>query len=138
MRSASSSTSPNARLAGEDLPRLIVPWSEFVALVADRTRTPSVMQQQYRDETTTSWGADAIDESTIVVADAVEPTLVTDSSREPRALLAPTERDPNIDLIQAHIEAGGEDLPKPLGISSADEIPRSYLEPLLRMYAVAD
>ncbi|KAI4524811.1 hypothetical protein K525DRAFT_266657 [Schizophyllum commune Loenen D] len=99
------SSSTQETPSGEELPRLIVPWSEFVALVADRTSTPYFLQQQFLDETMTSWGIDAIDESTMV-ADVIETTLVTDSSREPRALLAPTERDPGVDLIQAFIEAG--------------------------------
>ena len=57
-------------------------WPEFVDLLGDRPSTPYYMQQQFLDATMTPWGADAIDESTIV-ADVVEPTLVTDASREP-------------------------------------------------------
>ncbi|KAL1658976.1 hypothetical protein GGF50DRAFT_92257 [Schizophyllum commune] len=113
------SSSTQETLSGEELPRLIVPWSEFVALVADRTSTPYFMQQQFLDETMTSWGIDAIDESTMV-ADVIETTLVTDSSREPRALLAPTERDPGVDLIQAFIEAGAISNPHSEVIAGVD------------------
>ncbi|KAI5831157.1 hypothetical protein K523DRAFT_415255 [Schizophyllum commune Tattone D] len=48
------SSSTQETPSGEDLPRLIVSWSEFVALVADRTSTPYFMQQQFLDETMTS------------------------------------------------------------------------------------
>ncbi|KAL1707024.1 hypothetical protein EV121DRAFT_289002 [Schizophyllum commune] len=96
------SSSTQGTPSGEELPRLMIPWSEFVALLADRPSTPYFMEQQFLDETMTSWGADVIDES-IVVADVIEPTLVTDASREPRALLAHT--DPDVDLVQAFIQA---------------------------------
>ncbi|KAI4524817.1 hypothetical protein K525DRAFT_252970 [Schizophyllum commune Loenen D] len=83
-----------------------MPWPEFaVAVLVLCSSTPYFMHQKYLDETTTPWSADAINES-IVVADVIEATLVTDSSREPRALLASTEHDPDVDLIQAFIEAG--------------------------------
>ncbi|KAL1751102.1 hypothetical protein FB107DRAFT_279005 [Schizophyllum commune] len=91
--------------SGEELPRLFMSWPEFVSLLADRPCTPYYMQQQFLDATMTPWGADAIDES-IVVADDIEPTLVIDASREPRALLAPTERDPDVDLMHSFIEVG--------------------------------
>ncbi|KAL1678159.1 hypothetical protein EV122DRAFT_252112 [Schizophyllum commune] len=113
------SSSTEETPSGEELPRLIMSWPEFVALLADRPRTPYFMQQQFLDENMTPWGADAIDEST-TVADAVEPTLVTDSSREPRASLGPTERDPDVDLIQAFIGPGATPSPSSEVVAGVD------------------
>ena len=121
MRSTSYPALSYARSAGEELPRLIMSWPEFVDLLGDRPSTPYFIQQQFLDQNMTPWGADAINESTMV-ADVIETTLVTNTSREPRALLAHNERNPDVDLVQAFIEPGCEQF-RSLPITSSPDSP---------------